>query len=114
MPLAGSCELQLSKGIGRVFRGVLGTAPVVYDSRAEIVTKSHRGMGISRTTTLAKFTSPGKVERNRNEDANKNHSHTEMWSRGLTVPGRILYIGGADSFLEDSGYPTLETFSSCQ
>lgn len=53
MPLAGSRELQLSKGIRRVFRGVLGAVPVVDNRRAEIVPESHRAMGISRPPTLA-------------------------------------------------------------
>jgi len=52
MSLAGSCELQLSKGISWVLRRVLGAVPVVHNGRAEVVTQSHRGVGISRTSTL--------------------------------------------------------------
>lgn len=63
VPLAGSCELQLSKGIRRVFRGVLGAVPVVDNRRAEIVPESHRAMGISRTPTLAQSTITERDER---------------------------------------------------
>ena len=54
MPLAGTSKLQLSKGISRVLGGVLGAVPVVDDRCAEIVTESHRGVGVSRTPALAK------------------------------------------------------------
>lgn len=60
MPLAGSCKLQLSKGICRVFRGVLGAVPVVHNRCAEIVTESHRSMGISRTPALTQCSITGK------------------------------------------------------
>lgn len=63
MSLAGSCKLQLSKGISRVFRGVLGAVPVVDDRCAEVVTESHRGMGISRTPTLAQRAITARGER---------------------------------------------------
>lgn len=53
MPLAGTCKLQLSKGISGIFRGVLGAVPVVDNSCAEVVTEGHRRMGISCITTLA-------------------------------------------------------------
>lgn len=41
VPLAGSCKLNLSKGVSRILRGVLGAVPVVDDRCAEIVTESH-------------------------------------------------------------------------
>lgn len=63
MPLAGPCELQLSKGISRVLRGVLGTVPVVDNRCAEVVAESHRGMGIPRTPTLAQRAITARGER---------------------------------------------------
>lgn len=52
MPLTGPWKLQLSKGVSRVFRGVLGAVPVVDNRCAEVVAESHRSMGISCTPTL--------------------------------------------------------------
>ena len=54
MSLAGSCKLELSKGIRGVLGRVLGAVPVVDDGRAEVVTESHRAVVVSRTPTLAK------------------------------------------------------------
>lgn len=56
MPLAGACELQFSEGVSGALRGVLGTVPVVDNRCAEVVAKSHRGMGVSRTPALAQGT----------------------------------------------------------
>lgn len=53
MPLAGPGKLQLPKGIRGIFRGVLGTVPVIDNSCAEVVAERHRGVSISLTSTLA-------------------------------------------------------------
>lgn len=52
VPLAGSCKLQLPKGISGIFRGVLGADPAVDNRCAEVVSKSHRAVVISRTPAL--------------------------------------------------------------
>lgn len=53
MPLAGPSKLQLPKGIGGIFRGVLGTVPVIDNSCAEVVAERHGGMSVSLASTLA-------------------------------------------------------------
>lgn len=53
MSFAGPGKLQLSKGISGIFRGVLGTVPVINNSGAEVVAECHRAMSISVASTLA-------------------------------------------------------------
>lgn len=120
MPLTGPWKLQLSKGISRVFRGVLGAVPVVDNRCAEVVAESHRSMGISCTPTLTQRAITARGERmisyeNMNNLCQKkrHYWHEGKGSTEFTLPEGIFYKGGAHSFLDDFRDPALKTFKTC-
>lgn len=106
--LAGPSKLQFSKRISRGFGGVLGTIPVVNDGGAEIVTQSHRGVGIPRAPTLAQgaIAVRGDTEEECGEPLlYQQRKLSERYK--LRVPERVFDKSGANSFLDDFGDPAL-------
>jgi len=121
MPLAGSRELQLSKGIRRVFRGVLGAVPAVDNGCAEVIPESHRAVGLSLAAALTQSAITERGERTahvktrsswRVTAESRRHLRWGMRGATFTLPEGIFHKGGAHSFLDDFGNPTLqETFN---
>lgn len=100
--LAGSCELNLSKSIGRVFRRVLGAVPAVHNGRAEVVPERHGGVGVSRSSALTQRSITDTKRRDEGPISTPQHITVT-----LQLPGRVLHKGGANSFLVDLGDPSL-------
>lgn len=111
VPFAGSCKLQLAKGVRWVFRGVLRRVPVVHNRRAEVVAQGNGGMVISFSATLAQ----GAITARQNETCGNmllfRCFATEEAGRSIfTIPEGIFNEGGAHSLLDDFGDPALKAF----